>query len=409
MLSRKRNPMINLENHPYFTPFKDEKSGVISYVLTKNIAPLQKHFYFTNPSITNDGKYLWFLCANPPARYFTLGVISLDAENPFVRHFPYASPWGSSSGITPEGDGIYYAEGNTVYKLDVEGKLTVVLTVGKDILKGRRLVNLFTHASVSCDNRYLAMDMHIADHTYMSIADLKSGEIRLLCKLASGGYDHAQFSPTKPDLILLDQDASWDLHTGEYFPINNRMWLINTDATRFEPVLPSMFYGRDGTEMAHDYWSADGWVCGSDYLNGAFECNIDTKEFNLVWKRPICHSHTSCNRQMFVGDQTPYSWNEIPCQLLFYDRETNKEIPIFSAMPTPRYPRGGYHHDPHPQFCVNDTMIVSTTTVRDGNVDVALTPVAPLLEACRERGEVVIPQTGKPRKGSTWRTEIKNF
>ncbi len=40
-------------------------------------------------------------------------------------------------------------------------------------------------------------------------------------------------------------------------------------------------------------------------------------------------------------------------------------------------------------FCVNDSILVSTTTVMDGRIDVAITPVVPLLEKCRECGTEV--------------------
>ena len=50
--------MLNLKNHTYFVGYTDPKSGVRSYILRKKIAPMQQHLYFTQPSITSDGKYL---------------------------------------------------------------------------------------------------------------------------------------------------------------------------------------------------------------------------------------------------------------------------------------------------------------------------------------------------------------
>ena len=116
--------MFDLSRHPYFTSYTDPKSGIVSYILTEKVAPLQRQFYFAQPSITEDGKYLWFLCFNPPARYMTLGVVSLDPDHPFIKNFPYAAPQGGNPCVTPEGDGVYFGVGNGVYKLDIEGKLT---------------------------------------------------------------------------------------------------------------------------------------------------------------------------------------------------------------------------------------------------------------------------------------------
>ncbi|MEE1048237.1 MAG: hypothetical protein U0M60_12540, partial [Clostridia bacterium] len=111
-------------------------------------------------------------------------------------------------------------------------------------------------------------------------------------------------------------------------------------------------------------------------------------------KRPVCHAHTNYDRSMWVADQTPYQWKDIPCRVIFYDRETNKELDIFSALPYPnidfRNVDSCYHTDPHPAFSDNGEWIISTTTVRGGNVDVAITPVKPLLEKCRKEGEEVL-------------------
>ena len=401
--------MFDLSRHPYFTAYTDKKSGITSYVLTEKAAAMQRHFYFAQPSISADGKYLWFLCFNPPARYMTLGVVSLDPEKPFIRNFVHASPLGGHPCITPEGDGVYFGAGNTVYKLDIEGNLTKKITVGASITHGRPLQRLFTHASVSADGTYIAMDMKIADRIYMSIGNLETGEIKLLNKFGRE-YNHAMFSPVDKDLILLDQDWWRDRDNGEYFPIDNRMWLINTDATRFEPLVPGMFYGRDGTEMAHDYFSGDGYVCWSDYLYGAYECDLKTRKPTLVWKRPIIHSHCSKHRDMFVGDYTPYEWKTKGCGVVFYDRATDKEINIFSDMPYSEAMSDRYYHiDPHPQFCAEDRYIVCESTALGDEPRIAITPVEQVREACRARGEKVIERHDTADGESGWRGELRKF
>ncbi|MBQ8321688.1 MAG: hypothetical protein IJX92_04920 [Clostridia bacterium] len=394
--------MYDLSRHPYFTPYTDKKSGVTSYVLTERVGTLQKHFYFAQPSVTSDGKYLFVTCCNPPARYSTLALVSLDPDNPFIRHFPNASPDtnGSLPCIDPEGDGVYYGCYDTVWHLSLDGELKKVITLTPEFTHNRPVQRLFTHASISCDNKYIALDMQIGGIFYVALGDIKTGAIKLLNKLGNM-HDHAMFSPKDPNLFLIDQDWWRDMHTGEYMPINQRIWLMNTEGTRFEPLMPKEFYGRSETESAHDYWSADGLVCWTDYFNGAFECDIETREVTHVWKRPLCHSHSSADRQMLVGDESPYKWKTTPCRTIFYDRATNKEIDIFSALPYPDVDRY-YHVDPHPQFCAGDSMIVSTTTVMDGRVDVAITPTAPLLEKCRKEGTEVVFDGIKPHERGSW-------
>ena len=394
--------MFDLSKHPFFSEYIDKKSGVKSYILTKRVAQMQKHFYFAQPSLTKNGKYLWFVCCNPPARYSTLAVVSLDPKDPFIRHFPHAAPdmQGSLPCLDPKGDGVYFGSYDTVYKLSIDGELNPVIHLSQEFVHNRPINRLFTHASISCDNKYIALDMQIGGIWYLALGDIESGEVKLLNKFGRC-YNHAMFSPKDPDLLLIDQDWWRDSHTGEYMPINNRIWLADTEGTSFEPLFPKEFYGRRETEGAHDYFSGDGYIMWSDYYNGAFECNLDSRDVNHVWKRPICHSHCSSDRKLFVGDQSPYGWINTPCRTIFYDRESNKEIDIFSALPYPGYDRF-YHVDPHPQFCANDTCIVSTSTVMDGRVDVALTPVEPLKKQCRREGETVVWGGYKPHARGSW-------
>lgn len=117
-----------------------------------------------------------------------------------------------------------------------------------------------------------------------------------------------------------------------------------------------------------------------------YEYNIDTKVKNCVWKRKICHAHT-IDRKYWVGDASPYNW-DVDCSVLFFDRDNNRELDIFSALPKPKYKSGGvYHNDPHPSFSHSGNYIVTMVTIRDGEIDIAVTPTAPLIEQCNAFGK----------------------
>lgn len=381
--------MLDLKNHPYFTEYVDPVSGAVSYFLTEKVAGLQQQFYFSECSLTEDGKYLWICCLNAPAQFRYLAVVSMDPENPFIRPFLGAGVQGGNPNIIPGTHDVLFPQGSTMWRINVEGEMTKVLTLPEDFLHNRVPGSLTTHSSISCDGKYVVLDIRLTGFTYVGIGDMETGEFKLLNNFGRL-YDHAQFSPTNPELFLIDQDWWRDWHTGEYFCLDNRMWLMDIHGTRFEPVIPNAWYGRDGSEICHDFWAKDGTLCWIDYNKGAFECDIETREITHVWKRPTCHAHTTKDRMFWCADQTPYAWKERPCQTLFYDRATNKEIEIISANPNPKVERGGvYHLDPHPSFTTDDEYIISTTTLVGGSADVAITPVKPLVELCREKGTVV--------------------
>ena len=377
--------MFDISKHPYFEEYIDEKSGVKSYILKEKVARLQLNYYFCDIGLTHDNKYLWFKCIDWPAQNHHLGVMSMDPENPFIRKFPHASMNMGQPNLIPGTHDAIISIDNEVYRVDIEGNVSKILEVDKEIIRNRKMENLSTHLSVNCDNELVVLDMRIGGRTYVATGNIKTGEVKMLHKFKRR-YAHAMFSPDDPKLFLMDQDWEFDMISGEHFDMDQRVWLMNTEATRLEPILPGYWYMHGDSIICHDFWSKDGWICWPDYLGDVCEYNIHTKELNNVWKHRICHAHTN-DRQLWVGDDSPYEWKEKPCRVVFFDRESGREIDIFSAMPRPNFRSSEvYHLDPHPSFSRDGKHIISMTTVKNGEVDISITPVEPLLKLCREKG-----------------------
>lgn len=380
--------MLDLSRHPYFEEFVDEKTGVKSYILRKRVAELQMPLYFTEMGITYDSKYMWFKCLNWPAEFAYLGVVSLDPDNPFIRSFPGAGLAHGEPNIIPGTHDAIFAVGTVVYRIDVEGNITKVLEVDEDFVDNRRFQGMSTHLSFNSTGELVILDMRISGKTYIATGNVHTGEVKHLHKF-NRRYNHAQFSPVDPELFLIDQDWERDFHTGERFDIDQRMWLMDTNCTRLEPVLPGNWFRHNNSIICHDFWSQDGYVCWPDLLDTVCEHNVETRETTVVWNHAICHAHT-LNREYWVGDDSPYDWINRFCRVVFFDRASGKEIDIFSAMPKRRYKSTNlYHMDPHPAFTRDGKYITSMTTVMNGDIDVAITPVEPLIKLCRENGTQV--------------------
>ena len=383
--------MYDLSKHPYFEEFLDPKTGVKSYILKERVADLQSCLYFTEMGgITADEKYMWFYCYDYPKKGNTIGVVSLDPDNPFIRRFNNAGTTPGMGGITNmhtlDGNYAFFPVGPQLFKIDVDGNITKVFEVDKELIQSRRFDRFATHTTVDASGEFILMDMFIGGKCYIATGNLKTGEMKVIHKFVRQ-YNHAQFSPTDPNLFLLDEEWETDPVSGERFSIDKRIWLMDIHGTKFEPIDPDKWFFHDGSVYCHDFWSKDGYICWPDLDNCVFEYNPYTKEKSLAWNRAICHAHT-LHRKYWVGDADPYSWSYEPCKVWFFDRENQKEIEIFSALPRHKYPSGYYHLDPHPAFSPKGTYVVSMTTVK-GNIDVAITPTAPLIERCREFGEKV--------------------
>ena len=364
-----------LAEHPLFEPWTDPVSGITSYLLKEVVAPIQQSFYYVNPSLDTEESALWFHCAWPPSGVKTLARVSLDPANPALRHFPQSQFDTAHPLIAPDG-GVWFGAGPSIYHLTSKGETTRVFTLPEKVLRGRELRLLATHLSLSADGRSLLIDGEVGNHWFVGTADLDTGAFHLIQEFGSR-HNHGQFSPVDPDLFLIAHDQHRDPVSGVFLHHTLRTWLMNRAGTRYECVNPE-HPCRPYHGACHEWWSPDGWLCYIDYDLGVYEVNVKTGERNHLWKEPVCHAHCSSERRFWCADESPYSWSERPCKVLFYDRQTGRRVEIQSAMEEPcgnaREVRGPYHIDPHPQFSPKDTWIVYTATP-GGRPTVALCPV----------------------------------
>ncbi len=361
---------ISLENHPFFMPWDDPVSGVRSYILDARIAPHQQTFYFTNPSISADGRYLWFYASFPPGPARTLAVVSLDANNPFIRHFPQDQFGDASPLVAPQGDACYITIGTSAYLQPLEGEPRLVCSLSDEYIHGRPVEHLATHLTLSADGRYLLMDGRVGNEWFTATGDIHTGEVKII-KEFGYCYNHQQFSPVDPTLFMMAQDFYRDYYSGLLHVYDQRIWLMRTDGSMFEP-LRAHVWDEHTTHCSHEWWAADGSICWVDDHAGIKECTVEDRTEHLVWAQTCSHAHCDPTKRYYVCDDNPNYWRERDCLVRFYDRTTGKDAVICSGMPVPYGGKDHYHSHPHPQFCVDGQLIAYTTTVR-GQVDVALT------------------------------------
>lgn len=367
----------DLAEHPFFTEWKDPESGIVSYILTERAAPVHVSFYFVNSSISDDGEYLWFYVAFPPNSSLFLARVALDPAKEDIKWFPQSNFTDRSPMVNPDSSGVFFFSDTKLVSMDNDGNTKIIGEIPADYIANRTIFDISSHLTISADGRYFLVDGVIGNDTFLALMEVKTGEFKLLHEFPYK-HNHSQFSPVNPKQFLCPRD--WRRHpfTGKYEFMESRLWLMDIDQTCYKPLCPDFWESNNGN-TAHEWWSKDGLVCFVDYAKGVMECNPDTREICHVWKRPLCHAHSTAGRRYFCGDQSPYLWQSQPVQILFYDREKDREYNIVSAMPQPPMPRNPYHLDPHPQFSPDGSQIVYMTTVL-GKVDVAVTPVRQFLD-----------------------------
>jgi hypothetical protein len=247
-----------------------------------------------------------------------------------------------------------------------------------EIIDNRQPFSLVTDLTLSADGRHFLLDSHIGNQWLISLAEVATGRITPLRSFFDC-HHHAQFSPVAPDLMLIGQGPWHDPITGRKGNIDIRMWIMDRQQTRYEPVCADLWFNHN-CMSCHEWWSADGMVCWVDYRDGVYECDLRDRRRTLVWPHvDLCHAQCDRAKRVYCADENPYHRSpRVPCRLLLFDRTTGREVVVASDMPgLPALPQEewrSYHFDPHPHFSPDGRLVVYTTTV-NGVLDVAVTPV----------------------------------
>ena len=372
------------ENSPLFARWVNSVSSVTSYILTHHVAPVQQSFYYTHPSWTDDGRFLWFRCGFPPpgGRHSvqTLGVV--DFEQAEVRVYPETQFPAESVMIDGRTGEAYWTNQFDLWK---RGPLAEDRAVRfnhlPSALDSGRLALLATHPTFSADRRSLNVDARFIQND--GSATVHIGELpadgspfKLWQSLPDRYLDHGLFSPTDPDLQLFVHEYWQDAERGGV-PFDgarpyHRIWLIRRGG-KAEPLLREPV-----SHSGHEWWSADGqFINYLHYGVGVKRVSLATREETLVWSAALSHAHSDRTGRYLVADRMDTPGNP-DCHVIFRDTVTGKEIEIVNRGPLAPHLTQCTHLHPHPQFCLNDRYICYTTTVHD-RVDVALVSVADLI------------------------------
>jgi hypothetical protein len=367
----------SIEQSTLFTRWTNPVSKVESLILSRRIAPIQQSFYFTNPSLTNNGRFLWLYCSFPPGgdAYYGRQLAVIDFTEQSLRHYPETQFMDASPFVDKDTGEVYWTTGLSLWKRGpLPGdKASHVANFPSELANNRRPLRIATHLSLSADKKAFAIDALLGADCFLGDLPVDGTTPFRLWQTSNRCYNHTQFSPTDPDLMLTAQDGWFDPATGKKGTTEDRLWLLKR-GEKIRPICPRAPLSSDW--RGHEWWDADGvHVWYIDYKKGTEKVNILTGEQTTVWSSGHTHSHCDQKGRYLVGDICPTG---AKFRVVFFNIKTGREINIASDLPTLSYPQNAYHVHPHPQFCLNDRYICYTTNVL-GNVDVALVSVDQLV------------------------------
>ena len=166
----------------------NEASGVEYYVLTKKVATYQQSFYFSNNSMTNDGRFLWFYCSFPPvfnASTRQLGVV--DFEKDEIHLFNDTLFSGASPYVDPETGDVYFTWGNQLLKRSPY-KDAHTIELARVKTKGR-MMRMSTHLTPTPDKKNFSwiymkeLTAFIREQSILKRVSLQSGRILIFISI----------------------------------------------------------------------------------------------------------------------------------------------------------------------------------------------------------------------------------
>ena len=396
-------------NSRHFTSHVDTLSGMKFAVLSTRIAPIQKGFYFVNSGWSSDGRYLWYMCCFPPATGDYLAVIDFLTDE--IHFFPETRGVGYL--VDHRTGEVYWGNENGIYKRTPNpGDKAEIAVKVPEYLKEMGANHYGTHITFTPDYKELVTDIQTREGSVIGSFDLESGEFYEWYRTKPGvPYNHAQVNPVDRNLCLCAHEFVRDPIKKEAHPpalvdgIYPRLQLITRDGKK-TMLKPYKNFG------GHEFWAPDGksiyyqnsayrtfkskTLYGSevgtllqDMMDGSdpnVVCEVDISGGAGVW-----HAHCSADEKYFVMDGA-YPTGEFPlwrgCETTvhFFNRETGKLLKFLTKNPVVEGwsldNQSSYHIDPHPRFCLDDTVITFTTTVC-GRVDVAVVATEQLVEATK--------------------------
>ncbi len=345
-----------------FVRDEDAPAGVERYFLDLPHLPVTQSFYFVNDPLDATGRWLWFYYSRDLATRM-LGVVDLsDGEVHLTEEvFLDASPV-----VDPRTGAAYYFQDETLYRYDVrQRRREFIAQTPAELRTGQRGKRIATHLTWRADGQALNFDAHYGRSWHAGDITLADGRFTLW-RSFDRCYNHAQFSPTDPDLQLIAQDGWIDLQTGEHFDYDQRMWLLRRDGAC------TPLYDQPTPLHGHEWWDPTGaavWYV--HYGVGIKRYHLTTRQTDLMLPGEFSHAWSSRDGRWLITDQNvnppdaPKRW-----QVRCWDLHTDRALTLADDL-SQMSCHVALHLHPHPRLTANDRW-TCFTLLRGGRATLAL-------------------------------------
>ena len=404
--SKDRVGLKTPETSRLFSRHVDPQNGVVSYRLKSNVADEnQQSLYFTADSMTEDGRFLLFTASRNEFTHPELKPVTREKLKSRTMMVDFERDeivdLGREMGIPfidSKTDQVWYVRkngglcrGGAICRRDLKADPladVVECEVPAEIFEGVTNEHyLTTHITLTRDRRRAFVAMHMDDRYEQGMIDFGTGR---WMKWGSTPFetDHDQLNPADDNLAMVAWENCWETPDARAFMRRYgwypRLWLLRSDGTR--EFVPS----RVINNATHERWSHDGkgfYFCAPGPVGGSgvIYHDLATGDQECVCPRRCMHATMTRDGKYVVYDNyqhTPKFFRGRPFEVGFWNRASGRGVfvqPMGEALASAENP-SILHPDGHPTFVGDDRYIVWTVTCADGHMDLALAPVAPLIE-----------------------------
>jgi hypothetical protein len=372
------------ETSRLFRKYVELKSGVVSYILETRIAENQQSIYFTQKSMTEDGRFILFHVSGGERRNNkSLALIDLLKDEVLPLEIGGGTPFLDTDTAV-----LYWFESSGLYKMNlraVSRQQEKLCDIPQQLkAEGESVRSYATHVTLTPDRSKVFMDARVDDRFIQGLLDIKTGQFEKWGE-ESVCVNHGQVNPVNGRLALCAHETRWVDTKNVEHRIQNvdgvypRLLLVEPNGKR--RIIPPM-----NNYATHEYWAADGkgfYYCSSGDEYGVIYCDLASGRQERVAPVHAAHATMTTDHRYFTYDYSVGPWYRgCSWQVGFYNAVTQKEIFLYSVLPaynTKKNP-SKLHPDPHPQFVCGDKYIICTINHGDGRMDLSVTPVASLVE-----------------------------
>lgn len=389
------------ETSRLFERHVDRKSGMTGYVLRDRLGFNQQTFYFTQKSMTDDGRFLLFEVADEDRRFVKrMAMVDfVKDELVFVRGVERRTD-AEMAYLDTETDELWYLDGDAFYKrclLVDPQKPVLVCKVPVELTAHGKISRMFTHLTLNRAKTKAFFDVRYADDLMVQgVMDFTTGRFEKWADARGICINHGSINPVDDTLGLCAQEVSFTDSKGVRHDIKHNADGVYPRLQLTCPGIREMIEPALCNGATHETWAEDGkgfiyCSCGVNYHD------LKTDEQYRLTSLYAAHSTmTADNRYLVFDRQTEEDnwYRGCPWNVIFWNRETGRFVYVYYGSPALNAKGEGHalHPDPHPHFCCKDRYIVCTLNDTDRRMNVFVAPVAPLISATA--GE----KNGKPFK-----------